>query len=71
MGDLLKKLREEMELTQRNLAKKAGVSMQTICNIEKGKYEPNLATIRKLCKVLKISIFEFIGEKPVNVKAVK
>lgn len=36
-------LRAEYKLTQHDLAKKAGVSRQTIISIEKGKYTPSLA----------------------------
>lgn len=54
----LKKLRIENELTQRELAQKAGVSQAHIAKIENGKVDPRLSTINKL-----LSVLEESGEK--------
>lgn len=39
MGNAIKKRREELRMTQEELAKKAGVSRQTISALENNKYE--------------------------------
>ena len=39
MGFRIKERREELKMTQEELAKKSGVSRQTISSIETGKYE--------------------------------
>jgi len=48
----LKQLREAEYLTQIELAKKAGISRDTLAKIEKGKRKPSFRTIRKLAKAL-------------------
>lgn len=52
MHNLVKKYREELRLTQQELANRAGVSRQTILSIEKGKYDPSLRLAFKLSKIL-------------------
>lgn len=39
MGNAIKERREELRMTQEELAKKAGVSRQTISALENNKYE--------------------------------
>lgn len=51
----LKKLRTKNDLTQRELAQKAGVSQAHIAKIENGKVDPRLSTLKKLFSVLKRS----------------
>ncbi len=43
-------------LTQEELARKAGVSRQTIIAIEKGNYAPSVALALRLATVLKTSV---------------
>jgi DNA-binding XRE family transcriptional regulator len=40
-------------LTQRQLAQRAGVRVETLCRIETGKHTPSLATIDKIDRVLR------------------
>jgi predicted transcriptional regulator len=49
---MLKKLRTEAGLTQRKLAKLAGVSQAHIAKIEQGKVDPRLSTVNKILQVL-------------------
>jgi len=51
-GTMLKKLRLEAELTQRQLAELAGISQAHIAKIEKGKVDPRLSTVNKILQVL-------------------
>lgn len=45
--------RVEAGLTQRELAKRAGVRPETICRIETGRHTPSVATIEKIDRALK------------------
>ncbi|MDU2583474.1 MAG: helix-turn-helix transcriptional regulator [Anaerococcus hydrogenalis] len=51
MINIIKNLRKEMGLRQEDLAKKLGVSRQTIIAIENNKYDPSLEL------AIKISVF--------------
>ncbi len=52
MKNLVRQYREELRLTQQELALKVGVSRQTIISIEKGKYDPSLRLAFGLAEVL-------------------
>ena len=39
-------------LTQSDLAKRAGVRVETLCRLEHGKHSPNVATVEKLVRAL-------------------
>ena len=53
------------EMTQLELAEKAGVSRQTIVTLEQGKYSPSLEMAFKIADVFGVSIGEvFEREKP-------
>ena len=52
----LRKLRRKEKLTQEELAKKAGVTRQTIISIEKGKYTPSLPLALTLSKIFKVKV---------------
>jgi len=48
--------REELRLTQQELAFQLGVSRQTVISIERGKYDPSLGLAFRLSDVLGQSI---------------
>ncbi len=48
----LKAARAGMDLSQEELAKKVGVSRQTINAIEKGDYNPTINLCIQICKIL-------------------
>lgn len=50
--------RELKKVSQETLAKKVGVSRQTIISMEKGSYNPSLHLALKLSKVLGITVEE-------------
>ncbi len=62
----LKQLRIEKQWTQRMLAKKTGLSLAYITKSEAGWYDPQLSTLRKLAKVLGVTISDLVEykEKP-------
>lgn len=58
-----KKRREELRLTQAELADKANLSLTFISQLERGEKEPSLRTAYKIAKALKTSIDILISEK--------
>jgi transcriptional regulator with XRE-family HTH domain len=54
IGDRLKKLRTEANLSRIKLAELAGISCKTIINIENNKYSPTRKTALKLINILNV-----------------
>jgi putative transcriptional regulator len=54
----IKEYRARYNLTQEDLAKKAGVRRETIVFLEKGKYNPSLQLAYEVAKTLKATIEE-------------
>ncbi len=64
MKTRIKEFRAKYNLTQEELAKKAGVRRETIVFLEQGKYNPSLQLAHEVAKVLKTTIDElFIFEE--------
>jgi putative transcriptional regulator len=64
MKNKIKVYRAMYDLTQDDLAKKLGVSRQTIISIEKGKYDPSLKLAFKIAKFFNVKIEDiFIYEE--------
>jgi transcriptional regulator with XRE-family HTH domain len=55
-GEAIKKRREELGLTQQDLAQKLFVSRQTVCRWENGSRYPDLIMAKKITLVLGISL---------------
>ena len=56
MMDVMKQRRETLSLTQQDLAEMSQVGLATIKDIERGKGNPSLNTIKKILDVLGIEI---------------
>ncbi len=56
MKSKIKELRARYNLTQEDLAKKAGVRRETIVFLEKGKYNPSLRLAHDVARALKTSV---------------
>ena len=67
LPDRLKYLRERRKLTQTELAKKANVSQSTIAQIESGKKDPSIATVKKIAKALDIHLAILFASEDVHV----
>lgn len=52
MKTKIKYLRQEMQISQKDFAKKVGVSRQTINALENGKYSPSIEVAHKITKML-------------------
>ena len=56
--------RLERGLTQALLAQKASVPQPNLCNLEMGKADPSLATLRRLAEALNLSVGRLVDEAP-------
>lgn len=63
MKNRIAELRKANDLTQQELAKKMGVSRQTIISLENGKYNPSIMLAHDIAKLFQLTIEEvFIFE---------
>lgn len=56
LKEMMKQRREFLCLTQQDLAEMAQVGLATVKNIERGKGNPALSTVKKILEVLGIEI---------------
>jgi len=61
-GAQLHRLRTSRDLTQEQLAVKAGLSRIYVSKLELGQHDPALSTLVRLAKVLRVSVTELLGE---------
>lgn len=59
----IKVARAELDMTQKALAEKVGVSRQTMNAIEKGEYNPTIKLCRAICRVLGKTLDELFWEE--------
>ena len=55
----IKEKREELGLTQKELAEKAGITQSFLCDIEQGRSKPSIDTAVKIANALNISDIKF------------
>jgi DNA-binding XRE family transcriptional regulator len=55
-------IREKQNLNQTNLAKKAGISNGTLCDIESYRKSPNIKTLEKIAKALEVKVRDLLDE---------
>lgn len=53
--------RQQQGLTQQQLADALGINKMAISNYEKGKRQPNIETVKTICKALDISLMQFMA----------
>ncbi|UVT20049.1 MAG: helix-turn-helix transcriptional regulator [Nitrospira sp.] len=58
----IRAIREAKGLSIRALAAKAKMGYPFLCNVENGKADPSLSTLRRLAKALKVKVVELIDE---------
>ncbi len=56
LKDIMKQRREVLSLTQLDLAEMAQVGLATIKDIERGKGNPSLSTVKKILEILGMEI---------------
>ena len=59
----LRAIRTKKGLSLRALAAKAKMSYTYLCNIENGKVDPSLSTLRRLAKVLKVKVSTLVADE--------
>ena len=64
----MKSARVEQGLSQEQLAKRIGVSRQTIILIEQGQYNPSLQLCKAICIALKRTLNDLFWEENENVR---
>jgi len=70
MKTRMPELRARHDLTQQDLARKVGVSRETIVHIERGRYNPSLLLAYRIARALESGIEEvFIFEEKDEVRA--
>jgi len=62
IGDRLRKLRDEKFLSQRELARAAGISPTTVFKLEANQAEPHPRTIRKLAEALGVEPSKLVDQ---------
>ena len=60
-GERLRELRTERKLSQQELAKIIGTNNSSICDWERGRSEPSLEALVKLCQFFDVSSDYLIG----------
>jgi DNA-binding XRE family transcriptional regulator len=53
---VIKEQREKLVMSQADLARKAGLTRQTISNLEAGRYDPSYRTLRVLSRTFEIPL---------------
>ena len=67
IGQFIKNIRKENNLTQDLFAKKLGVTYQAVSKWENGKSIPDIATLKLISQVFNVNLEELIeGEKKVS-----
>ena len=61
LGETIKKLRREKELTQEALAEFLGVTFQSVSNWERGESYPDITILPEIAAFFKISVDELLG----------
>lgn len=61
--DNIRNSRKSKNMTQKELAKRLGVSHNTISDWESGKHKPDIDNIMLLCKVLEVDVNYMFGWK--------
>lgn len=63
LGSYIKSRRKNLDMTQKQLAKKVGVTDVTISRYENGEREPSFTEFIKLCEVLGMKVEDFMGKE--------
>ena len=63
ISDILRKLRQKLELTQEELAEKIGVSGQAVSKWERNECYPDITLLPGLADIFEVSVDELLGVK--------
>ena len=59
---MLRHIREQHGVSQRVLAKAAGITQAALFRLESGETDPRLSTLRAIAEALGVTVAEIIGE---------
>ncbi len=62
----LAELRAKQNLSQRALAERAKMSQTYLSNVETGKADPSLSTLKRLAHALGVTVSELVKDVPVT-----
>ena len=62
IGRTLRRMRKARRMRLREISDPLGVSATAICNIESGKNYPGIPTLYGICKVMEVSVEDFMRE---------
>ena len=65
-GERLKKERERLEISRKNMAERLSLSYQTLAKYENGEREPDYATLRRIAEILHISADYLLDVRATN-----
>jgi transcriptional regulator with XRE-family HTH domain len=69
---IVKDIRCSKRLSLRAVALRAGMSYTYLCNVENGKADPSLSTLKRLAGALKVSVCDLVkDERPIGQRVVK
>ena len=72
IGKLIKKIRQDNNLTQQELAKKYGITYQAVSKWENGKAIPDIALLKEICHDFNLDINDLLDgnykKKSINKK---
>jgi len=72
IGNLIKKIRNEHNLTQKELADQLGVTFQAVSKWERGLNIPDIQQLKAICDLYNLDIKDFVdGEKKEKIKDTK
>lgn len=61
LGIKIREARKKRQLTQDELAEKAGLSLQHVGDIERGNANPTLSCLQKLAEVMDVAVSDFFA----------
>jgi putative transcriptional regulator len=62
----IKVARAQLDMTQKQLAEKVGISRQTVNAIEQGEYNPTIKLCRAICRALGKTLDDLFWEEESN-----
>ena len=68
IGKLIKKIRIENKLSQKEFASKYGVTFQAVSKWENGKNIPDISILKEICNDYNLKIDDFLDAKPKKLK---
>lgn len=59
---VIRKIRRDLDITQKQLAETVGVEQQTVCGWERGRFEPRMSMLPRIAEALGCTIDDLFDE---------